>query len=97
MGHRSVFYAMLLPICGFAFLGAGFGDRNKKYLGIIALTLTLALLIVLPACGGGSSGGGGGGGGGGGSNNTAPGTYSLTVSGAAGGVTHSAPLTLTVN
>jgi hypothetical protein len=94
MGRRSVFYAMLLPICGFAFLGAGFGYRNKKYLGIIALTLTLALLIVLPACGGGSKGGGGGGGGG---NNTAPGTYSLTVSGAAGGVTHSAPLTLTVN
>ena len=86
---------MLLPICGFAFLGAGFGYRNKKYLGIIALTLTLALLIVLPACGGGSSGGGGGGGGGG--NNTAQGTYSLTVSGVAGGVTHSAPLTLTVN
>jgi Beta-propeller repeat len=96
MGHRSVFYAMLLPICGFAFLGAGFGYRNnKKYLGTIALTLTLALLIVLPACGGGSSGGGGGGGGGG--NNTAQGTYSLTVSGVAGGVTHSAPLTLTVN
>jgi hypothetical protein len=94
MGRRSVFYAMLLPICGLAFLGAGFGYRNKKYLGIIALTLTLALLIVLPACGGGSSGGGGGGGGG---NNTASGTYSLTVSGAAGGVTHSAPLTLTVN
>jgi Beta-propeller repeat len=95
MGRRSVFYAMLLPICSLAFLGAGFGYRNKKYLGIIALTLTLALLIVLPACGGGSSGGGGGGGGGG--NNTAPGTYSLTVSGAAGGVTRSAPLTLTVN
>jgi len=94
MGRRSVFYAMLLPICGLAFLGAGFGYRNKKYLGIIALTLTLALLIVLPACGGGSSGGGGGAGGG---NNTASGTYSLTVSGAAGGVTHSAPLTLTVN
>ena len=96
MGRRSVFYAMLMPICGLAFLGAGFGYRNKKYLGITALTLTLALLIVLPACGGGGSGGGGGGGGGGG-NNTAPGTYSLTVSGAAGGVTHSAPLTLTVN
>jgi hypothetical protein len=92
-----MFYAMLLPICGFAFLGAGFGYRNKKYLGIIALTLTLALLIVLPACGGGGSGAAGGGGGGGGSNNTAPGTYSLTVSGAAGGITHSAPLTLTVN
>ena len=97
MGHRSVFYAMLLPICGFAFLGAGFGYRNKKYLGIIALTLTLALLIVLPACGGSSSSSSGGGGGGGGGNNTASGTYSLMVSGVAGGVTHSAPLTLTVN
>ena len=88
---------MLLPICGFAFLGAGFGYRNKKYLGIIALTLTLALLIVLPACGGSSSSSSGGGGGGGGGNNTASGTYSLMVSGVAGGVTHSAPLTLTVN
>jgi hypothetical protein len=50
--------------------------------------------LLLPACGGGSSSGGGGGGGG---TTTSPGTYKISISGAAGGVTHSAPFTLTVN
>jgi len=62
----------------------------------VVLGVTLTALLVLPACGGSSSSGGGGGGGGGGTN-TPPGTYTITVSGTAGGVTHSAQLTLKVN
>lgn len=93
MGRRSIFYALLVPVFGLAFAGAGLGGRKRKAIGLTALTLMLALLIVLPACGGGSSGGGGGGGGG---NNTAPGTYALTVTGSAGGAVHSVPLKLTV-
>jgi hypothetical protein len=96
MGHRSLFYALLLPFGGVVFLGIGLGHRRKNTLGMMALALMLSMLIFLPACGSSSSGGGGGGGGGGGTN-TASGTYSLTVSGTAGSVTHSAPLTLTVN
>jgi hypothetical protein len=93
---RQIFYAFFLPVGGLALLGAGFGSSRKKLLGFLLLGLLLTGLLMLPACGGSSSGGGGGGGGGGGSN-TPPGTYTITVSGAAGGVTHSAPLTLKVN
>ena len=89
----QVLAAMVLPIFGFTLLGTGMNPRNKKRLvGLLLLGLVLAGLMVLPACGG--SGGGGGGGGGGG---TPPGTYSMTVIGAAGSANHSAALTLTVN
>jgi hypothetical protein len=93
MGGRSLFYAMLLPLGGLALVGARVGPSNKKLLGLIVLTLVLGALIILPACGGSSYNGGGGGGG----TNTPAGSYTITVSGAAGGVTHSAPLALTVN
>jgi len=90
MNHGSQwFYATLLPIGGLALIGAG--TRRKKLFGLLMLGLTLTALLVLPACGGGGGGGGGGG------NNTPPGTYTITVNGAAGGSTRSAQLTLKVN
>jgi hypothetical protein len=94
MSRRAFFYAMLMPLGGLGMLIAGSRSGKKKLLAGIALFCVLAMLMVLPACGGSSSNGGGGGGGGG--TNTPTGTYSLTVSGASGSVTHSAPLTLTV-
>ena len=92
MSRRAFFYAMLMPLGGLGMLIAGSRSSKKKLLASVALFWMLAMLIVLPACGGSSSKGGGGGGG----TNTPTGTYSLTVSGASGSVTHTAPLTLTV-
>ena len=92
--HLQILAAVFAPLLGIAFVGGGISSRRKRLFGILLLALTLAGLMVLPACGGGSSSGGGGGGGGG--TNTSPGTYNITVIGSAGGVTHSAPLTLTV-
>jgi Fibronectin type III domain/Beta-propeller repeat len=60
LGRRSLFYAMLLPVGGVVFLGVGLGRRNRKLVRIIAPTLMVGILIILPACGGSSSGGGGG-------------------------------------
>lgn len=89
--RMQVFLAALFPIGGIALLGAGFGPRKKR-LGFLLLGLMLFALFMLPACGGGSGGGGGGGG-----TTTPPGTYAITVSGMGGGVTHSYPVSFTVN
>jgi len=95
--HRSrLFYAMFLPIGGMAFLGMGLGvnSRKKKLLGLLLVGLALSGLVFLVGCGGGSTSGGGGGGGGGG---TPAGSYTITVTGTASGLTQTAkPLTLTV-
>ena len=96
--HRSgLLYAMFLPIGGMAFLGVGLGatSRKKKLLGLLLLCLALSGLVFMVACGGGSASGGGTGGGGGGG--TPAGTYAITVSGTASGLTVNAtPLALTV-
>lgn len=89
--HLTVLAALLLPVVGIALLGSGVGTRRKKLLGLLLVGIVLMGLVMLPACGGSSGGGGGGGGG------TPPGSYNFTVSGAAGGVTHSVPVALTVN
>jgi hypothetical protein len=92
--HRSgLFYAMFLPIGGMAFLGMGLGanSRKRKLLGLLLVGLALSGLVFLVGCGGGSTSGGGGGGG------TPAGSYTITVTGTASGLTQTAkPLTLTV-
>jgi hypothetical protein len=90
---RGLFYAMLLPIGGLALLGTGLTSRKKKLWGFWLVCLLFSGLIILPACGGGSSSGGSGGGG---HPGTPAGTYSVTVTGTAGSLTHTQPVSLTV-
>ena len=75
----ALFYAMLLPIFGVALVATEFTSRKKKLLGMVLASLMISGLLFLAACGGGNSGGGGGSGGG-----TPAGTYTISISGAAG-------------
>jgi hypothetical protein len=93
----KIFYAMWLPVVGLSLVGMRFSStrsRQKRLLGFLLLGLVMALLFLLPACGSSSNSGGGGGGC---TGCTPTGSYTVTVSGAAGGATHSAPFKLTVN
>jgi hypothetical protein len=91
---RGLIYAMLLPIGGLALLGTGITSRKKKLWGFLLGCLLFSTLIILPACGGSSSGGGGGGGG---HPGTPAGVYTVTVTGTAGSLTHTATASVTVN
>jgi hypothetical protein len=64
------------------------GKRSKFSLPASLLGLFL-LALLLPSCGGGSNGGGGGGGGGQ-QQGTQPGTYTITVTGTSGTLSHQA-------
>ena len=91
---RGLIYAMLLPIGGLALLGTGITSGKKKVWGLLLGCLLFSTLIILPACGGSSSGGGGGGGG---HPGTPAGVYTVTVTGTAGSLTHTATASVTVN
>lgn len=87
---RSSFYAMWLPIGGLALLGTGLTSRRRKLLGLLLLGLVFTGLIFMAACGGTSSGGGGG------HPGTPAGTYTVTVTGTAGSLVQTAPVTVVV-
>jgi hypothetical protein len=101
MLRHSTFYGLWLPVPGLTLIGLGLGSRGscrKKLSGLLLLSIVLASLVVLPACGGNGSSGGGGGGG---NPGTPAGTYTLTITAKDGnGVTQSstAPtVSVTVN
>jgi hypothetical protein len=69
------------------------GNRYSKLALSASLLGVFALALLLNSCGAaGSNGGGGGGGGGGGQQQgTQPGTYTITVTGTSGTLSHQAP------
>jgi hypothetical protein len=96
---RVFFYALWLALPGLALLAtSGHGRKHAKLTFPASLLGLLLLAFLLPSCGGGGSNGGGGGGGGGGGQQqgTQPGTYTVTVTGTAGTLSHQAPSTVTL-
>jgi hypothetical protein len=74
----------------------GIPARRRRWRSMLGMFVLLALLTGgLVSCGSKSSGGGGGGSGG--HSGTTTGTYTITVTGASGSITHTTSVTLTVN
>lgn len=98
-GRAAIFYALWLALPGLALLGSRVRVGKRAKLALPPSLLGLFLLaLLLPSCGGGGSNGGGGGGGGGQGQGTQPGTYTITVTGTSGTLSHQASsVTLIVN
>ncbi len=98
----SIYYALWLALPALALLGTHSRRKQPRKLALPASLLALFLLgLLLSSCGGaGTNGGGGGAGGGGGTQQqgTQPGTYTITIIGTSGTLTHNAStVTLVVN
>lgn len=83
-------YAAWLPIGGLSLLGLGIGARRRRWLAGTLLGLVAGLVLLQAACGNSSSTPAPSGG-------TPAGTYTITLTGSSGSVTHNVPVTLIVN
>jgi hypothetical protein len=97
-GQPAIFYALWLALPGLALLGTKGRNRKHARLTLPASLLGLFFLaFLLPSCGGGGSNGSGNSSGGQ-HQGTQPGTYTITVTGTSGTLSHQAPtVTLVVN
>jgi hypothetical protein len=94
---RKSYFAIWLMLPGLCLIVLRHSQRSKLRLPSSMLGLLL-LAWLFASCGGGGSNGGGGGGGGGQQQGTQPGTYTISVIGTSGNLTHqSSPITLIVN
>ena len=95
IGRRSTkFYAIWLLLPAMFLSTAGLtAPARKKLIALCLLSIAVAGVLFLVACGGGGSGSSGGGTGGSG---TPAGSYTITVTSKSGSVTHQTPVTLTV-
>jgi len=91
-GESHTIYALWMQLPGFGLVGLtviGTNRRAKRFAVLIALFLLVGVLLFMSGCAGGTGiapqhqG-------------TAPGTYTITVSGTSGSLQHSVPLTLAV-
>lgn len=91
----KIYYALWLVLPGLCLIGLRRGRRSKLALPSSMWGLFL-LALLLASCGGGGTNGGGGGGGQ--QQGTQPGTYTISVIGTSGALSHqSSPITLVVN
>jgi hypothetical protein len=91
----AIYCVLWLALPGLALLVAsGRGKKHAKPAQPASLIGLFLLALLLPSCGGGGSNGGGGGGGQ--QQGTQPGTYTITVTGTSGSLTHQAPSTITL-
>ncbi|MGA8837333.1 MAG: hypothetical protein WB538_17010, partial [Candidatus Sulfotelmatobacter sp.] len=100
LSRAPIYYSLWLALPGLALLGTR--RRGRKWGKLLrpgSLIGLFLLGLLLSSCGGGGSNGGGGGGGAGGQQQgTQPGTYTITVTGTSGTLTHEAStVTLIVN
>ncbi len=88
-GHA--FYATWLPVGGLSLLGLGVGTnrRRRRWLGLAVLGVLAGILFLQPGCGSSSPATTSGG--------TPAGTYTITITGSSGSVSHNTTVRLVVN
>jgi hypothetical protein len=90
--RRHSFYATWLPVGGLSLLGLGVGAgyKRRRWLAGALLGLMASIILLQGACGSSSSSTAASGG-------TPAGSYTITITGSSGSVSHNTTVQLTVN